>query len=477
MLDAAADRQERLRTALDLIAAYFSAERAVVTVAGWTGAEPTGTRAGKPDLRQEIFPASDDRAGAISLFGSDGAAPWTDRDLVQLRIAARTVADALLRFKAESELREQQIWLLMAMESATVGVWDWDLATDRVRYLSLDDEHGDGLQVQETEVSRTYERNHPDDLKVTRGDVERAISGGADGFSIVVRQREGRGPEERWRYVYSRGRVVERDASGRARRMMGTYEDVTEAQLKADAEKEREAAMARGARMASLGALASTLAHDLNQPLMALTSFLEGTARLISKGAATDADVVEALERSASFAYQASDILKRFRQLLRREKPLRAPVELGSLLRRVRDGVQREAVAVGVEITVPAGVRRVVAYGDGLQIEQVVIHLVRNAIEALASTDRRPRVVTLTAGYADAMCEIRVSDTGPGMPPEVLERLFEPVASTAEAGRGLGLMICHSIAEIHGGRLILERTGPAGTTFVLTLPRDDGGRP
>jgi len=467
--------QEGVGAALDLIATYFSAERAVLTVPGWTASAPGEPAAPEPDLQQEILWAPGGSAGAVALFGSDRAACWSDRDALQLRIAAQTVGEALRRTKAESELREQQIWLLMAMEAATVGVWDWHVATDRVRYLSLVDDHGDGLQVQETEVTHTYARNHPDDLEVIRADVERALSGETDGFAIVVRQREGREPDVRWRHLYSRGRVVERDPTGRARRVMGTYEDVTEAQLKAGAEKEREAAMARAARMASLGALASSLAHDLNQPLTALTSFLEGTARLISKGAATDAEVVEALERSVSFAYRASDILRRFRQLLRREAPLRDPIDLVSLLGRVRDHQRRDAVAAGVEIVVPEGLDPVIARGDVLQIEQLVINLVRNAIEALGGADRSPRVVTLDARSVGGTCELRVSDNGPGVPSDVLDRLFEPRAAGAEAGRGLGLMICHSIAEIHGGRLDVERTGPDGTTFVLALPRGDGG--
>jgi len=476
-LHGSADRQAGINEAVDLMAAYFSAERVVVSVPGCTSPAVDESPTGEPDLEEEIFLGPGEGVGRASLFGSECAGSWTDRDARQLRIAAATVCEALCRFKAESELREQQIWLLMAMESATVGVWDWDVASDRVRYVSPADARVGGTQVLETRGVSWSDQTHPEDAKVSRPEVERAICGEADTFTMVVRHgpRPGRG--DGWRHIYSRGRVVGRDEAGRALRLMGTYEDVTEAHLKAQAEQAREVAMARAARMASLGALASSLAHDLNQPLTALTSYLEGTVRLLSKGKATDSDVVEALERSVSFAHRASDIVRRFRQLLKREAPLGDPVDLRSLLLEVRENLLREAVAAGVEIEVTEGPDRVVVRGDGLQIEQVVVNLVRNAVEALAGSGRRPRTVKLDLREAEGGTELRVADTGPGIPEGMADRLFEPLATSKEAGRGLGLVICHSIAEIHGGRLYVERTGPDGTTFVLALPSDGGGEP
>ncbi|HSL16616.1 MAG TPA: ATP-binding protein [Methylomirabilota bacterium] len=475
-----ADGADLLETGLDLIAAFFGAERAVVRLEGERDTAPGRSAPGPeatPDLEVPIAVVGREPIGTAALVGTGRTTPWTDRDADRLRLAAWTLCEVLRGHRIESELREQQIWLLMAMESAAVGVWDWDVASGRVRYVSPYDARGDGFRVQETESSRWFDQTHPGDAEVSRPEVDRAISGETDTFSMVVRQRGSSDSGAGWLHLYSRGRVVERDASGRARRIMGTFEDVTEAHRKAEAEKASEAAMARAARMASLGALASSLAHDLNQPLTALTSFLEGSVRLISKGRATDADVVEALQRSVAFAHRASDIVRRFRRLLQREAPLRDQVDLSALLLEARKRMQREAAAARVEIVVPEGLDPVVVPGDPLQIEQVVINLVRNAVEALRGTAGRPRTVTLNVREADGLAEIRVADTGPGVPDGILDRLFEPLATSKEAGRGLGLVICHSIAEIHGGRLHVERTGPDGTTFVLALPGDDGGGP
>jgi signal transduction histidine kinase len=476
-LHRSADLQTGVQAALGQIAAHFSAQRAMVTVPGCPTPVMEGASDAAPEVMEEIDLGPQRGIGTAALFGLQRSGSWTDRDARQLRIASLALCEALCRRHAESEHREQGIWLLMAMEAATVGVWDWDVAGDRVRFISPYDAHGGRVRVQETEGSKSLEWCHPDDTRASSPEVERAISGETDAFAMIVRQRGRSEPDGPWVHVYSRGRVVERDATGRARRIMGTFEDVTEANLKAEAEKERERAMSRAARMASLGALASSLAHDLNQPLTALTSFLEGTVRLVSKGQATEVDVVNALERSVSFAHRASEIVRSFRRLLQREAPLREDVDLSALLSRVRNRIQREAAVAAVEIVVPAETEPVVIRADGLQIEQVLINLVRNAIEALDGSERSPRGVTLNVREAAGLAEIRVTDNGPGIPDGIRDRLFEPLATSKDAGRGLGLAICHSIAEIHGGRLRVERTGPEGTTFVLALPSDDGGRP
>jgi two-component system, LuxR family, sensor kinase FixL len=475
VLHRSTDPHVGIQTALHMIAVFFSAERAMVTVPGCPAPATEGSFDIAPDVTEEIELGPERGIGTAALFGSQRAGSWTDRHSRQLGIAARAVSEALCRQRAESELREQQIWLVMAMESASVGVWDWDLENDSVRFLSRSEEHADGLRIQHTRASEESEWYHPDDHQAASIELEKAISGETDGFSRVVRQRVRSDPDGRWHHVYSRGRVIERDAAGRAVRIMGTYEDVTEAYERNLAEKAREAAMARATRMASLGVLASSLAHDLNQPLTALTSFLEGTIRLLSRGQAAEADVVDALERSVSFAHRASDIVRSFRRLLQHEAPVRDAVELSSLLQRVRDRMQQEAAANGVEVEVQEAPEPVVFQGDGLQIEQVVVNLVRNAIEALGGSDRRRRIVTLNARKADGLVEVRVADNGPGIPCGILDRLFEPLATSKEAGRGLGLAICHSIAEIHGGRLQVERSGPEGATFVLALPSDEGG--
>jgi two-component system sensor kinase FixL len=221
--------------------------------------------------------------------------------------------------------------------------------------------------------------------------------------------------------------------------------------------------------------LASSLAHDLNQPLTVLTGYLEGTVRMVAEGTATETDVAKALERSVAFAYRASDVVRRFRRLLRREAPMADSVDLAALVRQVRDSMGRDAATAGVEIEIQEDFRGAVVRGDGLQIEQAVIQLVRNAVEALAGADHRRKRVRLDVRSVDHRAELRVADNGPGIPDEVAGDLFEPLTTTREAGRGLGLAICHSVAELHGGQLQVERTGPDGTVFLLSLPSDDGG--
>jgi signal transduction histidine kinase len=475
-LHATEDRRAGIQEAIERIAAYFTAARVEIVVPGVALAAGETSAEVEPDLEVTICVGSKDECGRAALFGSRRAAARRARDARQFRVAAQIVGDAICRVEAAVDLSEQQFWLLMAMESAAVGVWDWDLEADRVRYLSPSVTQEGGVHVQETTASAAEDWCHPDDLlDGWKQDLERAIAGESDTFTQVVRQRRRSDPNGPWHRIYSRGRVIERDPSGRARRIMGTFEDVTQAYEKELVEKARDVAMSRATRMASMGVLASSLAHDLNQPLTVLTGYLEGTVRMVAEGTATETDVAKALERSVAFAYRASDVVRRFRRLLRREAPMADSVDLAALVRQVRDSMGRDAATAGVEIEIQEDFRGAVVRGDGLQIEQAVIQLVRNAVEALAGADHLRKRVRLDVRSVDHRAELRVADNGPGIPDEVAEDLFEPLTTTREAGRGLGLAICHSVAELHGGQLQVERTGPDGTVFLLSLPSDDGG--
>jgi C4-dicarboxylate-specific signal transduction histidine kinase len=285
----------------------------------------------------------------------------------------------------------------------------------------------------------------------------------------VVRSKRPPYRSGEWFEISSRGKVVERDAGGRATRIMGIHEDATEAMLKAKLEREREEALAHTTRMASLGALATSLAHEINQPLTALTSFLETSQRLLDNGADRQ-EVAAALSRSLELADRASEIVRRMRRLLRRGRPLLERVELPAALHAACDHLEREARAAGVVLRVEDEIQPTAIRGDRVQIGQALVNLVRNAIEALAGVDHEPRVVVLDAVREGDMVEVLVADNGPGLHEQVAERIFEPFFTTKSGGTGLGLVFCESIAEVHGGHVRLRRSGPGGTTFALILP-------
>jgi signal transduction histidine kinase len=389
-----------------------------------------------------------------------------------------TLRDVTAQRRAESELQDSREWLLTALESAKIGVWDWDVATDKVRYISpFSAPAGNTLELHETTGDNWFHTTHPEDIQAARAQIDGAIAGEADEYAFTVRTAGPGGGGAQWRQIYSRGRVVSRDRRGRATRLVGAYEDVTKAMRDQDVEREREATLAHATKLAALGALASSLAHEINQPLAALTSFLDASTRLLAKGESHRDEVADALQRSAAQAEKASEIVRRLRRLLRRERPLLEAIELPDLFHATCDQLRREARAAGVELEVAAASEPVSFRGDRVQIEQVLVNLVRNAIEALAGGDGRAKVVTLSARRSGSFVELRVADNGPGVAEADADRLFEPFFTTKSGGSGLGLVICESIAEIHGGRIRFEpRPGGPGACFVLELPeRQEGG--
>ena len=167
--------------------------------------------------------------------------------------------------------------------------------------------------------------------------------------------------------------------------------------------------------------------------------------------------------------------MRRLRRLLRRERPLREPIPLAPLLASVREQLLREARAGRIEVRIAPEVPAVILEGDRVQIEQALLNLARNAVEALVGHGREPRLVTLGADVAKGWVHLRVADNGPGVPEDERALLFQPFHTTKSGGSGLGLVICESIAELHGGRARLERSGPEGSAFVIELPLDSEG--
>jgi signal transduction histidine kinase len=161
--------------------------------------------------------------------------------------------------------------------------------------------------------------------------------------------------------------------------------------------------------------------------------------------------------------------------MVRREPPLQEDVDLLKVMDAVRDHLEDEALAARVGLEIRSAPESIGFRGDAVQLEQMLVNLVRNAIESFRGGDPDHRVVTMEATEVKNCVVIRVEDNGPGIADEVRDRLFEALISTKKAGRGLGLVICRLVAEMYGGRVRVERSGPGGTCMVVELPTVVGG--
>ncbi len=260
---------------------------------------------------------------------------------------------------------------------------------------------------------------------------------------------------------------------GGRRLFTGFVRDLTERQRAEKRLQDLQAELVHVSRLSAMGQMASTLAHELNQPLTAVSNYVQAARRMVTAVAATDDGVperlIEILEKTSAQANRAGQIIRRLREFVgkgdieKRSERLDKIIEEASALALV--GAKDYGVRVKFEFD--EALPPVLA--DRIQIQQVVLNLMRNAIEAMQSGQRRELVLSTRRGE-NGTALAGVADTGPGLDPEVEARLFEPFVTTKPQGMGLGLSICREIIEAHGGRLWGAGRPEGGTIFFFSLP-------
>jgi two-component system sensor kinase FixL len=220
-----------------------------------------------------------------------------------------------------------------------------------------------------------------------------------------------------------------------------------------------------------MGEMAAGIAHELNQPLAAIANYASAATRLNAAQPGGDPDVSDALVQIAAQALRAGEIIRRLRSLVQNRDTRREETDINDLIREVVGFSASDARLHDVQIDCALAPDLAPLSIDRIQIQQVVLNLVRNAIEALADrpTDAR-RITVRTEAYAADGVAIRVEDNGPGVPRELVGRIFDPFCTTKESGTGLGLAISRTIAEAHQGKLSYQDGTEGGACFVLRLP-------
>jgi signal transduction histidine kinase len=221
-------------------------------------------------------------------------------------------------------------------------------------------------------------------------------------------------------------------------------------------------------RLNELGQMVSALAHEVNQPLTAVSNYLRATQRLVEAGDSARAQT--ALAKATGEVTRASEIIRRLRDFLRKSESEKRAEDVRAMIEEIVAlavvGAERPNVRVELRLHPQASTALI----DKIQIQQVLLNLIRNAIEAMAGRPRQALVIA-TLPSDNAMVELSVADNGPGLPAEVRAKLFQPFVTTKSAGMGVGLSICHSIVEEHGGRMWVEDNSEAGTVFRFTVPQ------
>jgi len=247
--------------------------------------------------------------------------------------------------------------------------------------------------------------------------------------------------------------------------------DITEAKQAEAASRQQIEKLQLSAKLITIGEMASALAHELNQPLTAIASYNQGCIRMLRAGHPSSADLLGFMEKCSAQAVRAGGIINRMREFLRKREPTLSPHELNAIIGEAVQmiGMEAEKNAVQVRLDLAPALPPVLA--DAIMIEQVLLNLIRNAIEAMQHTARESRTLTIkSAPSGKAALQVSVHDSGPGIPADALANLYTPFFSTKENGMGIGLNISRSIIEFHGGRLWHEPGADRGCVFIFTLP-------
>ena len=254
---------------------------------------------------------------------------------------------------------------------------------------------------------------------------------------------------------------------------MSAFLDIREQRRIEELSRASQERLQATARLAMVGEMASLLSHELNQPLAAIASYATGTQNLLDQGAHSPADIRLAMYRIAEQAERAGKVIKSVHDFVRRRDQAREVIAPRLLLDAILPLVNLQARKLGVQVQIRLAHDLPTVLCDRTMVEQVLLNLARNGMQAMDQPEIRRRVLTLEVRRSPADARwiaFSVADLGPGIAPEVAEQLFTPFFTTKAEGMGLGLSLCRTVIEQHGGTLTFESNPPQGTVFVFTLP-------
>jgi len=265
--------------------------------------------------------------------------------------------------------------------------------------------------------------------------------------------------------------VGEINLEGR-RMFTGFVRDITERQVARERLQDLQSELLRASRLSAMGQMASALAHELNQPLTAIINYVQATRRMVGNPNIARDRLDETMDKAVMQANRAGQIIHRMRQFLTKGETERQPESINKVLEEASALALVGAKESGVVVRMELGTDLPQVVVDRIQIQQVILNLIRNGIEAMQGVTRRELLIA--TGTADSdMVQVTITDSGPGLAPEVAEQLFQPFVTTKEKGMGLGLSICRSIIDSHGGKIWAKPNPAAGVTFAFTLPATD----
>jgi PAS domain S-box-containing protein len=388
--------------------------------------------------------------------------------LMEVMLVATLVLQDKRRHELELLLSESEDRMKIAAESADLGLWRWDAATDRF-WATAYCRKMFGIQGGTAlDMAAMTDAVHPDD----RAQVTEAIQKGVfenSSFEVEYRLSFGDG-QTRW--VRTRGRPYIAD-DGNVVRIAGTVVDISEKKrMQAEVERQQES-LAHLSRVGIVGELSGALAHELNQPLTAILSNAQAMQRMIKRDPIDLAELKNVITDIINDDSRAGDVIRHLRALLKKDEARRDTLDINQVIGKALELTRSDLTSRRVNVVTNLSSQALALTGDPVQLQQLMLNLILNAAEAMASeSGHAGGALIIASDIAGDLLHVSVADTGPGIRAEIMERLFEPFFSTKTQGLGLGLSISKAIVTSHGGTLWVENNaGRRGATFHVTMPR------
>ena len=425
------------------------------------------------DVYTEAFDARQPFVMQYRLRRNDGTFRWvSDQGVPRYDAQGRfagyigSCVDVTELVNKDAALRESEERMRMAAEAVNLGIWEWDLSKDEIwatnARRALLGWPASGKITLEHFISRL----HPGDRDRIRQAIDDAIHKGQDfdsEYRLVL-------PDGIVRWMATRG-SVRLDAHGKPAQLLGISIDITarkQAELEA---KQRRDELSHLSRVALIGEMSASIAHELNQPLAGIASNAGAGQRFIDRGNVDLQEIRELLADIGADARRASDVVRGIRGMIKKEQMGRQRINLNDIVTNVVHILSSDALLHWCELKTSLATNLPMVEADPIQIQQVLINLVVNAFEAMPETPVSTREVEInTQQNADGAVRVSVRDYGVGVSPETRSRLFEQFFTTKAEGLGMGLAIARSIVEAHAGTIDAENAEGGGARFHFTLP-------
>jgi PAS domain S-box-containing protein len=357
-------------------------------------------------------------------------------------------------------------YLILGQQITRTGSWAWNRSSGEMLW-SREHFRIFGLDPIHTKVSYRlfFQMVHPDERARVEREFQEAIRAGRD-FESEYRIAR---PDGVVKHIHSHAYAV----FGQPEKLteyVGTVADVTERRHGEESLGSMQAELARASRAITLGQLMASIAHEVNQPLAALVANANAALRWLAWKKPRIDEAQRALARIVRDGNRASGIITRIRALVRKTRVQRSRLSLNSVVHEVLVLLKTELRRNDITVRTDLAERLPPIRGDRVQMQQVLLNLVVNGIEAMGTLTTRPRLLVIATTADAAGVAVSVEDCGIGLAEGVLERVFEPFYSNKPEGMGIGLAISRSIIEAHGGRLWAMRNEVAGATFQFRLP-------